>query len=66
MNRTKRYRIVLWLLFLVNGIAGHAPAQINIPHFILSGMHNLSEGKFTDAIRSLNDVINASPALFEP
>ncbi|HAQ65532.1 MAG TPA: hypothetical protein DCR43_06740 [Bacteroidales bacterium] len=41
-------------------------AQVNIPHFVFSGMQYLSEGKFTEAIRNLNVVIYNAPEMYEP
>lgn len=55
-------RAFLLQVLVINSALG----QINIPHFVFSGMHNLSEGKFVDAIRSLNVVIAASPEMYEP
>jgi hypothetical protein len=61
--KRKKYYFILWFVW---GMIMTSEAQINIPHFIFSGMHHLSEGRYVEAIKSLNVVINASPDMFEP
>ena len=53
------------LSFLLVLAAVFAEAQVNYKHFIIKARHDLSEGRFTDAMLMLNKAIENQPGNFE-
>ncbi|MGN0034056.1 MAG: tetratricopeptide repeat protein [Candidatus Limimorpha sp.] len=58
-------KIIAILLFLAISPLTGIKAQINHKHYILMGRLDLSEEKYSDAIRNFNIAINAKPSDFE-
>ena len=59
----KAKTLIITLLLLTTAVS--AKSQINYKHYVLMGRIDLSEEKYSDAIRNLNIAITAKPTDFE-